>query len=149
MDRFKLFLKTQVRLIIFIVLLIFVATASVIGIMKKNPEKKTKNDVPRTVTIINDDGKTKRMPSFVNTDDSNGSENETGDVTLLAEDTENKDTIVEPSEVTYVLNKSKHKFHLPTCSSVSKIADHNKGEFIGTRDELIADGYEPCKVCNP
>lgn len=149
MDRFKLFLKTQFRLIIFVVLLIFVAIASVIGIIKKTPDKKTKNDGPRTVTIINDDGETKRMPSFVNSDDTNDSENGAVETTLPAEDTENKDTVSEPSEVTYVLNKSKHKFHLPSCSSVSRIADHNKEEFTGTRDELITDGYEPCKVCNP
>ena len=25
----------------------------------------------------------------------------------------------------------------------------NRQEFTGTRDEVIADGYEPCKNCNP
>lgn len=49
----------------------------------------------------------------------------------------------------YVLNTSSKKFHLPSCSSVGQIAQHNKQEFTGTRDELIAQGYEPCERCNP
>ena len=27
--------------------------------------------------------------------------------------------------------------------------ESNKGEFMGTRDELIQQGYEPCKRCHP
>lgn len=53
------------------------------------------------------------------------------------------------SESTYILNKNTMKFHRPDCSSVSQMSENNKGEFSGTRDELIAQGYEPCKNCNP
>lgn len=51
--------------------------------------------------------------------------------------------------VKYVLNTNTHKFHYPYCSSVEDIADHNYAESIKSRDELIAEGYNPCKRCNP
>ena len=53
----------------------------------------------------------------------------------------------EPQE--YVLNTKSMKFHRPTCSSVDDIADNNKQEATATRDELISEGYSPCKQCNP
>ena len=49
----------------------------------------------------------------------------------------------------YVLNTKSMKFHRPTCSSVDDIADNNKQEATATRDELISEGYSPCKQCNP
>lgn len=49
----------------------------------------------------------------------------------------------------YVLNTKSMKFHRPTCSSVDDIADSNKQEATATRDELISEGYSPCKQCNP
>lgn len=49
----------------------------------------------------------------------------------------------------YVLNTKSMKFHCPTCSSVNDIADNNKQEATATRDELISEGYSPCKQCNP
>ena len=143
MERFKLFLKTKIRLILFIVLLIIVSVASVIGIMKNTPPKKPDDGRPKTLTVVNDEGETKRMPNFVNSD----VQSETEPAASEENDVITGD--VEPTEVTYILNKSKHKFHLPTCSSVAQMAEHNKEEFTGTRDELIAEGYEPCKVCNP
>ena len=49
----------------------------------------------------------------------------------------------------YVLNTNSHKFHYPDCSSVSKMSEKNKAYSSKTREQIIADGYEPCKVCNP
>ena len=49
----------------------------------------------------------------------------------------------------YVLNKNTHKFHYPSCSSVSKMAEKNKVYFNGTRDQVISQGYSPCNRCNP
>ena len=56
---------------------------------------------------------------------------------------------VESGEVTYILNTNSHKFHDPSCYSVDQMSDSNKEEFTGTRDEVIAMGYEPCGRCNP
>ena len=49
----------------------------------------------------------------------------------------------------YVMNTSSMKFHLPSCSSVSSIKDENKATYQGPREDLIAEGYEPCGRCNP
>lgn len=50
---------------------------------------------------------------------------------------------------TYVLNTNTKKFHVPDCESVGKMKEKNKSEFSGSRDEVIAMGYSPCKRCNP
>ena len=50
---------------------------------------------------------------------------------------------------TYVINTNTGKFHYPSCSKAKKISDANRSEYNGTRDDLIAQGYEPCKICNP
>jgi len=50
---------------------------------------------------------------------------------------------------TYVVNKNTMKFHQPNCTSVSKISAKNRWDFTGSRQELIDQGYVPCKICNP
>lgn len=49
----------------------------------------------------------------------------------------------------YVLNTNTHKFHYPSCASVKKMKDKNKEYYTGTREEVIAMGYDPCQNCNP
>ena len=49
----------------------------------------------------------------------------------------------------YILNTNTKKFHYPSCSSVKQMKASNKKEYIGSRDDLIAQGYDPCKKCNP
>ncbi len=49
----------------------------------------------------------------------------------------------------YVLNTSSKKFHDPSCSGVDDIKEKNRQDYTGSREELIAKGYEPCKSCNP
>ena len=73
-----------------------------------------------------------------------GAESQTGTTGSVA-----SDNTQQASESTYILNTNTMKFHRPDCSSVSQMSESNKGEFTGTRDELIAQGYEPCKNCNP
>ena len=53
------------------------------------------------------------------------------------------------SETRYILNTNTHKFHYPSCSSVDSMKEKNKQEYYGTRDDIISQGYEPCKRCNP
>lgn len=60
------------------------------------------------------------------------------------------ETITETdTEITYIVNTNTGKFHYPNCSSVKQMADKNKWERTDTRDDIIADGYVPCKNCNP
>ncbi len=52
-------------------------------------------------------------------------------------------------EQDYVLNKNTKKFHYPWCSSADDIKKKNRKDFTGTREEVISQGYVPCKRCNP
>ncbi len=49
----------------------------------------------------------------------------------------------------YILNTNSKKFHYSWCSSVSQMKAKNKKEYTGARQDLINQGYEPCKRCNP
>lgn len=53
------------------------------------------------------------------------------------------------SGITYVCNTNTMKFHEPDCSSVDQMSERNKLEVTATRDELIAQGYDPCGRCKP
>lgn len=50
---------------------------------------------------------------------------------------------------TYILNRNTKKFHVPDCDSVRQMKDSNKREFMGSRDDAIAQGYSPCGECKP
>ena len=53
------------------------------------------------------------------------------------------------AQVRYIANIKTKKFHTPSCSSVTDMKEGNKLYFTGSREELIAQGYEPCKRCKP
>ena len=53
------------------------------------------------------------------------------------------------SKYDYILNMNTHKFHLPGCRGVKQMSEANKGKYKGSREEVIEQGYEPCKICNP
>lgn len=69
------------------------------------------------------------------------------------EQVEEQPTIETPVEVpattTYICNTNTGKFHYPNCSSVDQMSEKNKLPVTATRDELINQGYVPCKRCNP
>lgn len=73
-----------------------------------------------------------------NNDDASNSGSTDSDVTNSAAITEN-----------YIINENTHKFHKPSCSSVSKMNEANKKEYTGDKNKLISEGYEACKNCNP
>lgn len=49
----------------------------------------------------------------------------------------------------YVLNTNSHKFHRPSCSSVDTISPKNRKDVNESREQIIREGYAPCKRCNP
>lgn len=53
------------------------------------------------------------------------------------------------AKVDYVVNMNTKKFHRTDCFSVTQIKNSNRDDFIGARDELVRQGYEPCKRCEP
>lgn len=56
---------------------------------------------------------------------------------------------VKQADTEYVLNTNTHKFHYQDCSGVSDMSEKNKQVFKGSRDEVTAQGYEPCERCKP
>lgn len=54
-----------------------------------------------------------------------------------------------PLGSTYVLNTNTKKFHNPGCSSVGDMAAQNRKDVNSSREEIIGQGYVPCKKCNP
>lgn len=65
--------------------------------------------------------------------------------TTSPETTNSKDK----TEATYILNTNSKKIHSPSCSSVNKMAEKNKQEYSGSKNDLITQGYTACKICNP
>ncbi len=49
----------------------------------------------------------------------------------------------------YVLNTNSHKFHVPGCPSVDTISPKNRKDVNESREQIIREGYAPCKRCNP
>lgn len=49
----------------------------------------------------------------------------------------------------YVLNTNSKKFHVPSCSSVKQMKDTNRQDVKDTRENIVNQGYDPCKHCNP
>ena len=52
-------------------------------------------------------------------------------------------------EKEYVLKVNTHKFHRPSCSGAKRMKENNRQDYMGDRETLISDGYEPCGSCNP
>ena len=69
--------------------------------------------------------------------------------TLPAEEPSPEPERTIPSSVTYILNKNTGKFHRPDCKSVQQMKAKNRMDVDWSRDKVIAEGYEPCKNCNP
>lgn len=71
-----------------------------------------------------------------------------------AEEVPAEEPALEPSptasqEENYVLNTNTYKFHKPYCSSCKDIKPENRSDVTKSRDDIIALGYQPCKICNP
>ncbi len=49
----------------------------------------------------------------------------------------------------YVANTNTKKYHLPTCPDVNEMERQHRWYVDVSKDELEAQGYEPCKNCNP
>ena len=62
----------------------------------------------------------------------------------------NAQTTAFTSEVNaYILNTNSKKFHSLSCEQAQSISQNNLKQFVGSRDELLADGYVAAKCCDP
>jgi DNA-entry nuclease len=53
------------------------------------------------------------------------------------------------SEDGYVLNTGTKKFHKADCRYAESTSEANRKETTETKEQLVSEGYEACKVCNP
>jgi len=60
-----------------------------------------------------------------------------------------EDTRSAKKSITYILNVNSKKFHNSNCSNAKRITEINRSVYTGLRDDLISQGYEPAKCCNP
>ncbi len=58
-------------------------------------------------------------------------------------------TKAQESGITYVVNTNTKKFHRPSCSSVDSMKSKNRWDCEESREQLINQGYQPCKRCKP
>jgi len=53
------------------------------------------------------------------------------------------------NEYTYIGNINSKKFHRIDCEVLKDTKEKNKIYFTISKEEIISEGYEPCKQCNP
>ena len=66
-----------------------------------------------------------------------------------AEESAPSDGVEKDVQTVYFLNTNTKKFHRESCESVRDIKNENKEVFVGSRQEVIDRGYEPCGRCKP
>ena len=64
-------------------------------------------------------------------------------------DVDAEDPSTLPGAQDYVVNRSNDKFHLPSCRYAESMSDKNREEIKAPRSWMMANGYDPCGVCNP
>ncbi|MBQ8203152.1 MAG: hypothetical protein IJZ75_02610 [Clostridia bacterium] len=70
-------------------------------------------------------------------------ENSKNESSVLETDVENNS-----QQILYYANTNSKKFHKNSCRYAS-IIDNSRLYITESREELISENYQPCKVCNP
>ena len=65
------------------------------------------------------------------------------------ESTIDEDFLNSGEQHSYVLNTGSKKFHAPDCSGATDMKAENRQDYTGSRELLIAQGFEPCGQCKP
>ena len=135
-------------------------TEAVLSRLRDADVKTYRTDLQGTITAVSDGKKvtfqTERNAE-INTLDQAGpgqkneisQKDETGQKNEVVPSADKAAVSDSSAEKTYVLNTSTHKFHDPDCSSVSQMKEKNKRIVTESRDQIIAEGYEPCGRCHP
>lgn len=104
-----------------------------------------RTDLQGTITISSD-GKTISCDPYP-CDDFTPGENTQSSLTTMIETYEEPINIEPDSK--YVKNTNSMKFHRATCESVGEMSEKNKEFTNESREEIIKEGYTPCKACRP
>lgn len=129
-------------------------TEAVLSRLRDADVKTCRTDLQGTITAVSD-GKKVTFQTERNTDINTlgnagpGQKDETGQKNKAFLSADKAAASDSSAEKTYVLNTNTHKFHDPDCSSVSQMKEKNKRIVTESRDQIIADGYDPCGRCHP
>ena len=102
----------------------------------------------KTITFDTSTANTSTAVAPNNTSNTSGNTSSDTQAVSPSAQTSSQETSANETGKTYVLNTNTKKIHLPECSSVDKMSESNKA-YTDDYDKAIADGYEPCKICNP
>lgn len=129
-------------------------TEAVLSRLRDADVKTCRTDLQGTITAVSD-GKKVTFQTERNADINtlgnagSGQKDETGQKNKAVSSAGKAAASDSSAEKTYVLNTNTHKFHDPDCSSVSQMKEKNKRIVTESRDQIIADGYDPCGRCHP
>ena len=129
-------------------------TEAVLSRLRDADVKTYRTDLQGTITAVSD-GKKVTFQTERNADINTlgnagpGQKSETGQKNKAVSSAGQAAASDSSAEKTYVLNTNTHKFHDPDCSSVSQMKEKNKRIVTESRDQIIADGYDPCGRCHP
>lgn len=129
-------------------------TEAVLSRLRDADVKTCRTDLQGTITAVSD-GKKVTFQTERNADINTlgnagpGQKDETGQKNKAVSSAGKAAASDSSAEKTYVLNTNTHKFHDPDCSSVSQMKEKNKRIVTESRDQIIADGYDPCGRCHP
>lgn len=101
--------------------------------------------------ILNADGTPAKEYSTVKeiiADSNTGGDNDAMPNYIEAADTAVADGNQVSVSATYFGNKNSKIFHKSNCSSAQKTKEENR-VYLSSREEFVAKGYSPCKICNP
>lgn len=129
-------------------------TEAVLSRLRDADVKTCRTDLQGTITAVSD-GKKVTFQTERNADINtlgnagSGQKDETGQKNKAVSSAGKAAASDSSAKKTYVLNTNTHKFHDPDCSSVSQMKEKNKRIITESRDQIIADGYDPCGRCHP
>ena len=129
-------------------------TEAVLSRLRDANVKTCRTDLQGTITAVSD-GKKVTFQTERNADINTlgnagpGQKDETGQKNKAVSSAGKAAASDSSAEKTYVLNTNTHKFHDPDCSSVSQMKEKNKRIVTESRDQIMADGYDPCGRCHP
>lgn len=87
-----------------------------------------------------------KQPQSAQNQETQPQENQNQETLPAAKDAAQNANSSDNTELTYVLNIKTKKFHKPSCSYLPTA---NRKDSSESRDSIVAQGYEPCKKCNP
>ena len=121
--------------------------------LEKQGTEVYRTDLLGTINIeANSDGKFSLSAKGKNEQTFDGSDDDTSvqnGALSSADKSELSDISGDANGEEYILNIGTKKFHKTDCKNAQSITEKNRKDYVGSRQQLIDEGYSPCGVCKP